>query len=546
MKRSTNETGEVRARPEDGALGLALVFVVAALAHASALSGGWIWLDHAHIEEGLALAEPGSFASLFRQGFAGTGFYRPLMALSLSIDRAISEAPLFFRVVTLGWHALAATMTTLLARRFGCSPRAALLAGALFGVHPLTSLVADAVAFRSEAMITVALLSLLWAHLSSRPLLAAGSVLLGALSKETALVLAPLFVVTLEVGLAGAGDKRPRAKRLRLLGAELAAFACALALRLMYAPNFRAHHVDLSLSEQVGTRLAALARSTAAALVPIDSTICDATQVHSLFSGPALVGALALGAALYLAIQERPLGALFFLSLVPSFGLVPLMRFWSPHYLYLPLALGVTLGVRVLERHHPRLLPGIAALAALLALVSLSQGSRYLSDEALWTAEVEKRPSCLEGQFYLGEVAREKKDLVEAAERYSRALALRPNVLAYVDRSSALQNLGAVRFQLGQWDEARDAWTDALAVSGAAKEQRELKVNLAAVDLRRGHADAAVDLLEPELERPDALPEALYLAATALHQLGREGEAVQILRRLQRGPGAAERGPSAR
>src|SRR5262245_1246165 len=109
-------------------------------AHLTGLGGGFIWLDHAHIEEGLAIAEPSDWPSLFTRGFAGTGFYRPLVALSLSIDAAISNSPGFFKAVTLGWHAAAAYAVVLAARVLGLSERASTVAGLLFAVHPATSL----------------------------------------------------------------------------------------------------------------------------------------------------------------------------------------------------------------------------------------------------------------------------------------------------------------------------------------------------------------------------------------------------------------------
>ena len=63
------------------ALGGLVVALAALAAHATVLSGGFIWLDHAHIVDGAALAPPSRWLELFTQGFAGTGFYRPLMAL---------------------------------------------------------------------------------------------------------------------------------------------------------------------------------------------------------------------------------------------------------------------------------------------------------------------------------------------------------------------------------------------------------------------------------------------------------------------------------
>ena len=200
-------------------LAIAAVVVLAVLAHATALGGGYVWLDHTHLEEGLALAAPREWPALFTRGFAGTGFYRPLMALSLSADALVSKTPAWFRLVTLAWHAAAAVATLLAGRTLGMSRRGALIAAGLFAVHPATSLVADAIAFRSEAMITVALLVLVIAHLREKPLLAGAALLAGALIKETAWVLAPLLLLTLELLRRFDGSSRVPGERasLRLL-----------------------------------------------------------------------------------------------------------------------------------------------------------------------------------------------------------------------------------------------------------------------------------------------------------------------------------------
>src|SRR3982750_3235558 len=89
----------------------AVVIVLAVLAAlASAMWGGFIWLDPTHIEQGLALAPAGEWLSLFRHGFAGTGFYRPLMSLSLSLDAALGGAPFVYHLTTVLWHAAASVM----------------------------------------------------------------------------------------------------------------------------------------------------------------------------------------------------------------------------------------------------------------------------------------------------------------------------------------------------------------------------------------------------------------------------------------------------
>ena len=59
----------------------ALVALLAIATHATALRSGFIWLDHAHIEDGLALARSAPLTTLFERGFAGTGFYPDLGAV---------------------------------------------------------------------------------------------------------------------------------------------------------------------------------------------------------------------------------------------------------------------------------------------------------------------------------------------------------------------------------------------------------------------------------------------------------------------------------
>ena len=507
---------------------LLLVALIALAAHATALGGGFVWLDHSHIQDGLALAPAGEWLGLFRHGFAGTGFYRPLMALSLSLDAALGGSALLFHATTLLWHAAAAVLVVLAAEALGLSRRAALIAGALFAVHPLTSLVASAIAFRSEAMIAVALLGLIVLHRRGKPLAAALVLLAGALTKETALVLGVAMIAALEWERRRAGEP----PRWRLLGAEAAAAAIAVILRLVFAPGWRAGFVALSPGQAVGTRLASLARS-ALAVVPVDRTICDAFPVTPLLSARAIAGALLLGAVIVWAWRRRGPALLLLLSLLPSLQLVPIMRWWSPHYLYLPLCFLAMLGGEALAVRGRRLLAAAAVVAAGLALVTALDDRRFRSDDTLWTGEIAHQPACREGQFYLGEAALEHKRADEAALHLEKAVAPDERVLSYVDRGAALQNLGVARLQQGQLDAARATLREALELVTVEQTRRQLTHDLAVVELQAGQPAEAVRLLEPESSRADAFPQSIYLHARALHQLGREEEASVLVKRLQ-------------
>jgi len=509
-----------------------LVVFAAVTAHASALWGKFMWLDHAHIEQGLALAPAGQWPSLFTHGFAGTGFYRPLMSASLSLDAAFGGGAWLYHATSLAFHAGAALLTLLAARTLGLTQRAATLAALLFAVHPATSLVANAIAFRSEAMITVALLSLVVLHRSGQIVGAALALLLGALCKETALVLGPLFIVALELLPRNAEESRtPR--NFRLLAAEAGALLLALTLRFRFAPAWRASFVPLSLGDALGTRLASLAKSNARLILPFDLTVCDAFQVTSWSRPQALLGAALLIGLVYYAYRRRGPALLLLLAVLPALELVPIMRWWSPHYLYLGLALAAMLAAETLERWGPWALRAGAVAALLLAATSLFDGLSYRDDLSFWSREVAQAPVCREAHFYLGEVARTERRWPEAAREYERALAERPRILSYVDRFAALQNLGAVQLAQKNLGQARVAFRAALELANDELDTRHLLHNLATTELIAGNAEEAARLLEPEVRRADALPAAILLRARAEAKLGRTSEATALVQRLQ-------------
>ena len=508
---------------------VALVTLAAVAAHATALAGGFLWLDHAHLGEGLALASPAAWPSLFTRGFAGTGFYRPLMSLSLSVDAALGGAPWLYHATTLAWHGAAAVTTMFAGRALGLAPRAAALAAVLFAVHPVTSLVAGAIAFRSESMMAVALLSLIVFHRRGWPWAAALAVAAGALVKETALLLAPLFIAALE-----SSSPHDRRARRRLLAAEGLAFAAALALRLAFAPAWRASPADLDGGAAAGTRLAALLASARALLVAGDRTVCDAFPVTSVASLAAFAGAVVGVVVCVLAWKRRGPALLLALSLLPVLNLVPLMRWWSPHYLYLPLAFLAMLAAEVATRDHRRLVVA-AAIAAGLAVVAALDGRRFRSDETLWTREVALQPACREGHFYLGETARRGGRWEAAAAHYQAAVAAKPGVLSYVDRGAALQNLGVVRLEQRRFAEAGAAFRAARHIASDEGERRRLTHNLATAELAAGNPAEAARLLEPEARRRDAFAPSLWILARAARQLGRHQEAAALVARLRAG-----------
>lgn len=503
-------------------LRVAWLSAAALAAHATVLGGGYVWLDHAHVEAGLALRRPAEFLSLFRTPFAGTGYYRPLTALSLSLD-ALAGRPWVFHVVNLALHALAGILLVEACLVLGVRRRAATLGGLLFLAHPLTSLVAGAIAFRSEALVAAGLFGAIVAHRRGRPLLASLLLAAAALAKETGFVLAPLFVATIEW-------QRPTAPpvRWRLLAAEGAGLCLALALRLGFAPAWPSGFPLLSLSEHWGSRLALIARATTLLFLPVERGVCDAFPITGLLTPSALFGA-ALGIAfLVFAGRRGALGWLTILAFLPALQLVPTLRWWSPHYFYLGAGLFfVLIAERAAELGRGRF--AWLALSALgLGALSWSDGRRYRNDDTLWAPEVAAEPACREGQFYLGEARRLAKDFDRARAHYEAALASRPGVLAFVDLDATLTNLGLVLFARRDFEGARRAFEAALRETESPRARRELGHDLGAVALASGDFEAAQRWLEPEAERSDALPESLLLWATWLEARGQPERAAQV------------------
>ena len=478
-----------------------MIAAAALLSHAPALGGGFVWLDHAHLEEGLALARAGDWAGLFTRGFAGTGYYRPLMSVSLSLDAALGGAPLLYHAITLLWHVAAALMTAVAGEQLGFSRRAASGAALLFAVHPLTGLVANAIAFRSEAMLAVLLLGLLVLHLRRKLVWVCGLLLFAAaLTKETALILGPLLLISLEIPRRDATAKA--AAPWSLFAAEALGLACALGLRLSFGPAWRASFLPLTAEQAVGTRLASVTKSALAVFFPVDLGVCDAFAITSAWAPTALAGLAVLLSLGYLAYRRRGPALLLVLCCLPTLQLVPVMRWWSPHYLYLPLLFAAMLVAEAVERWREQALRWLPPLALALGGLSFIDARRYVSDERLWGQEVRLEPACREGHYYLGDAAIQAKRLDEAAHHYTLAITPRAGILSYADQGAALQNLGVVRLQQGRFEEAREAFTKALQGNVDETSRRQLLQNLSTADAlgRRAAGGSALRVL-PEPDR---------------------------------------------
>ncbi len=194
-----------------------LLCAVTVAAYAGVSSAGFVFDDFALVLYNQGIRSLGGALGFFGQdlwatadGGAASGYYRPLMALSLALDWQLAgRAPALYHLHSLAWH-LAAVLVLHRLLQSLTAPGPALLGATLFALHPLQSEAVVWIAARNDliaATLLLATLAVLRPVSVSGPRLAGGAVLAVAavLSKESTLLL-PLYLLCLDLALHG----RPR------------------------------------------------------------------------------------------------------------------------------------------------------------------------------------------------------------------------------------------------------------------------------------------------------------------------------------------------
>lgn len=461
-----------------GCLG-AVIFLGLA-SHGGYLANGFVWLDHGDLEGGRAVVPLVEVAAAFLKPFGETGFYRPLVTVFNSLDRALYGpwAPGYHATNVL-LHLLVVAVAYPFSRAFFSLAREeALIAALVVAVHPLSWLPVGALAYRPELLATLFVLLGLTAYIRLRR--GQGTVAWAALalfaalfSKETAL---PWFVA----GVAAweVSEKKARASP-RTSWLVLALVAVSYLGLRVYAVGIGWHlsAPDLSWRQALGTRLAVLWQRLVELVWPLRPELSDATPIVDVLH-PASVSCLLalLGAGIswrLVGLSGRRVLLFLGLALAPATNLLPLPRFSSPHYGYFA-CVGVGAAAASLLRRpvplapllHRRLSAVVATLwVGVMTASTFSGGGRLRDDPRLFIPEVTRDPLFREGHFYLGQAwAENKSDLEKAATAFHAALEEHPNVLAYVDRPAALIDFARVRYYQERYREAEDLLVEAQSV----------------------------------------------------------------------------------
>ena len=488
-------------------LGTAALAAAVLLAFAPVLWNGLVWDDLLHIADNPRVHSAGAATTYVLRPEGA--YYRPLVFLSYAAEHGVwGEAPAGYHLVNLLLHLANVLLLRAVAWRSGVAAGAALLAAAVFALHPVQTEAVAYVSGRTDLLMTTGALLSCAALLGPGPALARGIAAAAAgalamLSKESGYALLLLWP-WLAWRRGGAAPER--------LALAAPGVVTALLLLALRPGGLPVHGIAVGLPNfaAVGQGLAMYARLL---LWPADLQIDRLTMLPSEGSAVAS-GLLALAAALALAawgLTRR--GApgdwtawtvAFYLPVANLVALYPAIAdravFTPEHNLYAPLAGLAVLGGLGAERARARLSPGrvraargaIVLILALWALRSAARCAAWHDEERLFgtavaagsasprvwynygNALLQRGAAGSAAEAFAGAarrapqdaaiwtnlgVARQRQRSYEAAERAYR----RANELAPRD-AQILENLGTLYVARGDLAAARDAFTAALRV----------------------------------------------------------------------------------
>jgi tetratricopeptide (TPR) repeat protein len=201
-----------------------------------------------------------------------------------------------------------------------------------------------------------------------------------------------------------------------------------------------------------------------------------------------------------------------------------------------------------------------------LGFLTWRQTTEYHNLFSLYTATLQKNPSCWMAHYNLGIVLSEQGETDQAIDHYGRAVALRPNyaeahynlgrllveqgqlnyAIAHYERAAAINpadaeaqnNLGVTLFGIGRADDAIAHYQKALEIR---PDYAEASCNLASALVTKGDFDGAIAWYTACVAAIPDQEEAQYNLANALLHKGRTDEAIiQYQKVLQNHPESAD------
>jgi len=451
----------------------ALVLGVA-LAWSNSLGGAFTYDDKVEVVGNRTLRTLTDWSAV-----VGYNAARPLVVLTWALDwRLWGLDPRGYHAVNLFVHAANAVLVLLVGQEVATLTglrrplSVALLAAALWALHPMTTEAVTYVTGRSEALCATFYLGAVLGWLRWRRggdwvslLVAFLSFLAATASKEVAATL-PAMLLLLESTLPGL----PRTPRRTALG--LAPFWAVLVVGLVARKAlfgvFTTAVWPRPVEVQIATELEVVVRYLGLWLLPLRQSVFHDHPAATglLHPGPLLSLAL-LGLPVGIAVAQRRARPWLLLTcgwwgllLLPSSSFIPLRETMAEHRAYLAgwaLCLAVALCAAPLLVRRPRATLALAA-AGILALgaATFHRNLVWRTEVALWGDATEKNPGSAEAWYGYGDALRFAGAYDPAIDAYRQATRLDDLFL------DAWNNLGIALAEQGRQEEARAIWLETL------------------------------------------------------------------------------------
>lgn len=446
-----------------------IVLVLAILAAFGGAVQAPFHLDDLSLSHNPVAVSPGGWLDCWR-------YPRPLTWLSFSLNYRLGEAPGGYHLVNLLLH-VSAVLLLLSALRRVFTERQALLAAAIFALHPIQTEAVVYVFARATLLMTVFCLLSLRSWLRGEYWTAALWFVPAVLAKEECVAF-PLFLLLL--------NSKPRAPAVAML-----VTAAGAGLRVLYAASVTAGsgagaQAGIAPLDYLAAQGWAWLRYARLLVIPWGFTPESPLEPSNSAAWIVVIAALAL--ATRFAHWRWLLGAAILLA--PSSTIFPADDLSADRRIYLPLcALAVWVALKI-----PK--PWMWALPALFALLSFRQTMLWQNPQALWREAIALAPGKVRPRIQLarsvpaaeaesilldarkiapddprvpselGRVYLETGKPEVALAEFGRALALAPG------DASAVNNRGVALSKLGQPGAARADFRRALSLDPCHQDAR--------------------------------------------------------------------------
>jgi len=463
-----------------------LLLLAAALAAFGASLGSGFHFDDYAIFSDPVLTSPWGWLQVW--GWRQT---RPLTYLTFWFNyQAGGQDALGYHVLNLLLHLGAVLLAYECLRRL-LPERAALVAAALFAVHPLQAEAVDYVWGRSIVLAALFCLAALLCWITDRPWAAVACFAAALLAKEECAAF-PLVLAMLPA--------RPHGRRPHI--AVMLGLAVAAGARVVYAaavtPGAPAGlHAGISPWNYLLAQGPVILRYWRLLIVPYGFTVDADIHVPPLWLGLLAWAAIAALALFLWRHRRNPWAACLLaglILLIPSSSVFPAADLSADRRMYLPLLGFAAAAGWLLTRVRT---PALAAVVVVLTAVSIGRTQVWMTEERLWREAVRRAPEKVRPRIQLSRAV----PAAEALELLARARALAPNdpavaaetgrillsegqpaaALEEFGRALALDPLDARNFNnrgvaldaLGQIDAARLDFERALRIDPGLTEARQ-------------------------------------------------------------------------